>query len=66
MVSELELSVLLLLEVPFQLATCQPVPGVAESEMRAPERYCPFEQPLEFAGLATGSLPVPVWESVKE
>ena len=53
--------VLLLLSVPIQLPTCQPLAGLAVRLMDAPATYRPVGQPVELAGLATGSLPEPVW-----
>ena len=56
--------VLASLLVPDQLATCQPLEGVAEREMDSPATYSPAPQPSDFAGVAMGSLPLPVWVRV--
>ncbi len=61
MMREFELAVLLSLSVPVQLSTCQPEAGTALfSWMYSPATYSPEEQPVEFEGAATGSLPKPV------
>ena len=58
--------VLASLFVPIQLPTAHPVAGLAVSEIDSPAWYCPLEQPLELAGKAVGSLPLPVCAMVNE
>jgi hypothetical protein len=52
--------VLASLFVPTQLLTAHPTAGLAVSEIDSPAWYCPLEQPIELAGEAIGSLPLPV------
>jgi hypothetical protein len=46
--------------VPLQLATRQPVAGLAVRLIDAPAMYWSDGQPVELGGLATGLLPEPV------
>ncbi len=50
--------------VPVQPAIFQPESGKAPLRlMISPATYSPAGQPVEFAGLPAGSLPIPVWSS---
>jgi hypothetical protein len=62
MVTEFEVDVEESLFVPLQLPTAHPLDGLAERLIDSPAWYCPDEQPLELAGAAVGSLPVPECE----
>ena len=65
MVSMLAVLVLASLAVPLQPATRQPAAGVAVRLIASPATYCPALQPADLAGVATGSLPWPLWLRVR-
>ena len=61
MVRVLVVAVLPSLAVPLQFLTRQPAVGAAVNVIACPAVYWPVAQPVELAGSAAGSLPLPLW-----